>query len=102
MKALIIPDCHLKPNMYRRAAELMRNNVADIAVSLMDIPDDWNKQFMLEEYEETYDAVIAFAEEFPSTLFCYGNHDICYVWNERESGYSHIAPRLVCTKLPTS
>ena len=37
--------------------------------------------------------------ELPKTLWCYGNHDVCYEWNQRESGYSPIAARLVCEKL---
>lgn len=53
-----------------------------------DIPDDWGREYDLELYVQTFDAAIAFAKEFPDTLWCYGNHDLCYVWNERESGYS--------------
>lgn len=99
MKVLVIGDCHLKPHIYERAAELMRSGVADVAVSLMDIPDDWRKQFSLDEYEKAFDAVIAFAKEFPDSLFCYGNHDLCYMWNERESGYSPMARYTVCDKI---
>lgn len=43
MIVLVIPDVHLKPNMFHRAAELMNQGIADRAVCLMDIPDDWNK-----------------------------------------------------------
>lgn len=99
MKVLVIPDVHLKPWMFQRASELMKETGADRAVCLMDIADDWNKQFALDLYEQTYDAAIRFAEEYPDTLWCYGNHDICYLWNQRESGYSYVAPRLVCEKL---
>ena len=45
MKVLIIPDVHLKPFMFKQAAELMERGIAKRAVCLMDIPDDWNKQF---------------------------------------------------------
>ena len=41
MRALVIPDVHLKPYMFAEAAERMRRGVADRAVCLMDIPDDW-------------------------------------------------------------
>lgn len=53
MKILVIPDVHLKPNMFVRAGELMRKGIADNAVCLMDIPDDWKKQYCIEEYERT-------------------------------------------------
>lgn len=99
MKILVIPDVHLKPDMFVRAGELMRKGIADNAVCLMDIPDDWKKQYCIEEYERTFDAAITFAREYPYSLWCYGNHDLSYVWNERESGYSPIAPALVCKKL---
>lgn len=45
MKVLIIPDVHLKPFMFKQAAELMERGIAKRAVCLMDIPDDWDKQF---------------------------------------------------------
>ena len=99
MKVLVIPDVHLKPWMFQRASELMKEAKADRAVCLMDIADDWRQQFNLDLYEQTYDAAISFAAEYPDTLWCYGNHDLCYLWNQRETGYSRIAPRLVCEKL---
>ena len=99
MKVLVIPDVHLKPWMFARASAIIEEGMADRAVCLMDIPDDFKKQFQLELYVQTYDAAISFATEYPQTLWCYGNHDLCYVWNRRETGYSVIAPRTVCKKL---
>lgn len=99
MKVLVIPDIHLKPFIFSRAKEILNNGDADTAVCLMDIPDDWGKEFMLDEYMKTYDAAILFAREFPESLWCYGNHDLCYIWNERESGYSHAAKSIVQQKL---
>ena len=99
MKVLVIPDVHLKPWMFQRASELMKETGADRAVCLMDIADDWRQQFNLDLYVQTYDAAIDFAKEYPETLWCYGNHDICYLWNQRETGYSKIAPWTVCEKL---
>ena len=52
MKVLIIPDVHLKPFMFKQAAELMERGIAKRAVCLMDIPDDWNKQFDISLYEK--------------------------------------------------
>lgn len=99
MKILVIPDVHLKPWMFQRASELMDENIAEKAVCLMDIADDWNQQWNLELYIQSYDAAISFAKDYPDTLWCYGNHDACYPWNQRETGYSRIAPRTVCEKL---
>ena len=96
MKVLVIPDVHLKPWMFQRASELMKEIKPDRAVCLMDIADDWRQQFNLDLYIQTYDAAIAFAKKYPNTLWCYGNHDVCYLWNQRETGYSKIAPWTVC------
>jgi len=99
MKVLVIPDVHLKPNMFRRAAALMHQKVADRAVCLMDIADDWNQQYNIDLYEETYDEAIRFAKLYPDTLWCYGNHDLSYIWHEPESGYSSMASATVQKKL---
>ena len=50
MKILVIPDVHLKPWMFVRASELMKETEADRAVCLMDIADDWRQQFNLDLY----------------------------------------------------
>ena len=99
MKVLVIPDVHLKPWMFDRAAEIMRAKAADLAVCLMDIPDDWRQEFNLELYEQTYDRAIAFEKEFQDTLWCYGNHDLSYIWNQPESGFSRMAGYTVNQKL---
>ena len=99
MKVLVIPDVHLKPHIFEWATELMRKKIADQAVCLMDIADDWNQQFNIDLYNKTYDVAIAFAKEFPDTLWCYGNHDLCYLWDRRESGFSLLAQWTVCEKL---
>lgn len=99
MKVLVILDIHLKPWMFQRASELMKEEKVDRAVCLMDIPDDWNCQYALDLYEQTFDAALKFSAEHPETLWCYGNHDVCYLWNQRESGYSNIAPWTVCENL---
>lgn len=99
MRMLVIPDVHLKPFVFFRAKEILNKGNADIAVCLMDLADDLGKEFKLEEYIATYDAAIDFAQEFPNSLWCYGNHDLCYLWNERESGYSHVAKTIVQEKV---
>ena len=99
MKVLVIPDVHLKPQMFLRAVELMKEYKPGRAVCLMDLPDDWGKEFDIGLYEQTYNAAIAFARVFPNTLWCWGNHDISYVWGKLESGYSPYAESRVITKL---
>ena len=99
MKVLVIPDVHLKPQMFKQAAALLQAGVAGRAVCLMDIPDDWDKQFDIALYEETYDEAIRFAKKFPETAWCYGNHDLSYFWHCLESGYSSLADYTVQRKL---
>ena len=99
MKVLVIPDVHLKPWMFERADKVMEQGAAERAVCLMDIPDDWNQEYNLELYMETFDEAIAFAKKYPETLWAYGNHDLSYIWNEPESGYSPAAAHTVAMKL---
>ena len=70
MKVLVIPDIHLKPFMFKQAAELMERGIAQRVVCLMDIPDDWDKQFNILFYEETYEEAIRFAKKYPD-LDCF-------------------------------
>ncbi len=99
MKVLVIPDVHLKAWLFDRAEDILRSGKADRAVCLMDIPDDWNMEFQVECYKETFDRAIRFANTFPETLWCYGNHDISYPWGKLETGYSPYAERIVLSKL---
>ena len=99
MRILVIPDVHLKPFMFDQAARSLKKGEADRAVCLMDIADDWGQQYNIDLYVQTYDAAIRFAKGFPDTLWCYGNHDLSYPWQCKESGYSPIAPGTVCEKL---
>ena len=99
MRVLVIPDIHLKPWIFDRTEKILRDGKADRAVCLMDMPDDWNMEFQIERYKETFDRAIAFAEDYPDTLWCYGNHDVSYSWGRLETGYSPYAERTVMLKL---
>ena len=99
MRVLVIPDVHLKPEMFSRASEIMQKGLADRAVCLMDIADDWGMQGKIELYAKTYDAAIEFAANYQETLWCYGNHDLSYLFQTLESGYSFAAAWTVCSKL---
>ena len=99
MKVLVIPDVHLKPKMFRQAELLMRKGFAERAVCLMDLADDWGKGCEISLYEETYDEAVRFAKTFPDTAWCYGNHDLSYLWHRDESGYSMAAEYTVQKKI---
>lgn len=99
MKVLVIPDVHLKPWIFRDAAKIMKTGAAERAVCLMDIADDFDKEMHINLYEETYDAAISLAKEFPDTLWCYGNHDLSYSFGYLETGYSPYAESTVLRKL---
>lgn len=98
MRVLVIPDCHLKPWMFEDATAIMNSGKADNAVCLMDIPDDFGKDDP-DLYKKAYDAAIRFAERFPQSLWCYGNHDLSYVWNKPETGFNPAVRMLVREKL---
>ena len=70
MMVLVIPDIHLKTWIFDRAEDILKAGKADKAVCLMDIPDDWNMQFPVGMYEETFDRAIKFARDYPDTLWC--------------------------------
>lgn len=99
MKVLVIPDVHLKPELFDRASKLLNDKEAQRAVCLMDIPDDWKQELNISLYEKTFDRAVQFAKDHPDTLWCYGNHDLSYVWNFLETGFSPYAISIVNTKL---
>lgn len=98
MKVLVIPDCHLKPWMFAQADAIMKRGIADKAVCLMDLADDFGVHDDA-QYLETYEAAITFAREYPETLWCYGNHDLSYLWGESETGYHPEKRGLVCQEI---
>jgi hypothetical protein len=98
-KVLVIPDIHLKPWIFDQAEDILIAGKADRAVCLMDIADDWGMEFMVSQYAATYDRAIIFAREHPNTLWCYGNHDLSYMWIQPESGFSSYAISTVNSKL---
>ena len=99
MKVIVIPDVHLKPWIFDAAERIIREREIDTAVCLGDIADDWKKAFQIGLYEETYNRAIQFAKQHLESQWVYGNHDLCYQLNYRESGYSVMASRTVCEKL---
>lgn len=94
MKALVIPDVHLKPYIFDMA-ESKDEIEYDAIVCLGDIPDDWNATMI--DYKRTYERALEFAEKHKDNIYwCYGNHDISYIYasNGRvfyESGFNEDA-----------
>ena len=99
MNVLVIPDIHLKTWLFDKAEAILKEGKADMAVCLMDMPDDWDMELRIDRYRKTFDRAIAFAVSYPDTLWCYGNHDVSYPWGKLESGYSPYAERTVIAKL---
>ncbi len=98
-KVFVIPDVHLKPWMFEKAAEKIAEGNYDYIVILGDLVDDWGQERNLDLYSETFDAADKFIKDHPNTLFCYGNHDLSYPWEALESGYSGYAHELVVDRL---
>ncbi len=59
-KVFVVPDVHLKPWMFEKANEVVSAG--------------------------TFDAAIAFVRKHPDTWFCYGNHDVSYLWEALHQG----------------
>ena len=94
-KFFIIPDVHLKHWMFKKASEKIAEREYDYIVLLGDLVDDWDQQRNLELYQETLDVTIKFLEEHQNTLYCYGNHDVSYLFQAWETGYSPEARDIV-------
>ncbi len=99
MRVLVIPDIHLKPWLFDRAEKVMEIEKVDKVVCLMDIPDDWGREFDIDLYRGTFDRAISFTKTYPDTFWCYGNHDVSYPWGKLETGYSPYAEKTVMGKL---
>lgn len=91
MRVLVIPDIHLKPWIFNEAEKIMESDSVDMAVCLMDIPDDFHKRYDIELYKSTFERAVDFENKYPDTQWVYGNHDLSYVWNKPESGFSSMA-----------
>ena len=100
MKVFIIPDIHLKPWMLEKASQILkdRHDIGKI-VFLGDFVDDWGQESNLDLYKETLESIEMFLAMHQNSLVCWGNHDMSYVWNRNESGYSPYARDVVLTGL---
>ena len=92
MKLLIIPDVHLKTRIFDEA-DAVDPNKYDNIICLGDLVDEWGMQNHQTAYEDTLERALAFDKQHPNMLWCWGNHDLSYVYALTESGFSyHMAP----------
>ena len=94
-KVFVIPDVHLKAWMFEKADEMITLGEYDRIILLGDLVDDWWQEHNLDLYSQTIEATISFLSAHPNSWLCYGNHDMSYVWQALESGYSPYARDLV-------
>ena len=81
----------MKPWILDKAEEYISQNDYDAIICLGDLVDDWNQAKNLLLYKQTFEALVKFIKRHPNFMFCYGNHDVSYIWGTRESGYSDYA-----------
>ncbi|MBO6241912.1 MAG: metallophosphoesterase [Butyrivibrio sp.] len=86
-RVLVIPDVHLKPWIFDKAEKVDKSSF-DTIVILGDLVDDWGKGNDLDAYKETLDRAVEFGGDHENSLWCYGNHDVSYLWDAMESGFS--------------
>ena len=98
-KVFVVPDVHLKPWIFEKASKLISNGKYDTVVILGDLVDDWFQEKNIDLYNETFDAAIAFVMKHRNTVWCYGNHDVSYLWEAMESGYSYYAHNTVVERI---
>ncbi len=96
LKILVIPDVHLKPYIFDRAEQILRDGIADYAICLGDYVDEWDCENKLDMYQNTFERMFKFKQDFPSTEFLLGNHDFSYLYPECGcSGHSERAEPVV-------
>ena len=93
-KVFVVPDVHLKPWVFEEAGNLLKSVRYDRVVLLGDLVDDWFCEKEYDLYKETLKKARDFILEHDA-LLCYGNHDLSYVWEAVESGYSPSARSVV-------
>lgn len=89
-KVFVVPDIHLKLWMLKEADRLIDTGNYDYVVLLGDLIDDWGKEYKLDLYDEMLKDTADFIVKH-NVFFCYGNHDVSYLWDKLESGFSPAA-----------
>lgn len=101
-RILCIGDIHLKPVIFDKADKILDSGLADFAVQMGDMVDDWGEEFNVSLYERTMMRAIKFHKDHPDTLWVMGNHDYGYHhpnMGVRESGHSKFQEGIMGTWL---
>ena len=102
MRILVIPDIHLKTKIFDAADKILASGLADGAIQMGDMVDDWGEEYNLSLYTRTLERAIKFQKEHPNTLWVMGNHDYGY-WHpdygKKETGHSRFVEGEVLTFL---
>lgn len=88
MRVLVIPDVHLKSWMFD-LVDMVTPDAYDRIISVGDWVDEWGQEANSMLYERCLNRLYLFAKDHPTALFCYGNHDISYMYLLEESGFSY-------------
>lgn len=102
MRILVIPDIHLKTKIFDAADKILESGLADGAIQMGDMVDDWGEEFNISLYSRTLQRAIRFQKEHPNTLWVMGNHDYGYWhpdWGKKETGHSRFVEGEVLTFL---
>lgn len=98
-KAFVIPDIHLKPWIFDKADILIKDDI-DFIVFLGDLVDDWGQEKNIELYNKTFDRAEEFIRKYRDKIkWCYGNHDVSYLCNRLETGFSYMAQETVVRRM---
>lgn len=78
MKTLIVPDCHLKHELFETVKRLHRQHQFDEIVFLGDYFDEWHQNTNAKLYRQTIADMKDMHKNYPC-VFLVGNHDVPYM-----------------------
>ena len=100
MQILIIPDIHLKPWIYDDAEIVLKQHPeVENIVTLGDIPDDFGHKNDIPLYEDTFNRAEQFYKDHPDSLWCIGNHEASYLWDQWTNGMAYRAKNTAYHKI---
>lgn len=97
-RVFVIPDIHLKPWMFDKASGRIKEGKYDFVLLLGDLVDDWGQETNVNLYKETFETAIDFVKQHSNTLYCFGNHEMGYIYEEWVPGHSGYADHIVKEK----
>ncbi len=97
MKTLIIPDVHQDIDGVKKIFEVEKSELFDEIIFLGDWFDSFNEPPRIASFKDTclfLRDLIWDNEKTGKMIFLVGNHDLAYIYNNKKSGYSSVAPNL--------